>query len=123
MSETYPVVGAHFRPPAKGILEALPSGCPLRLRPEPDNPFDPNAVMVCVASASVPPTAHERLAQGLPLWGSSLEEFLAQPEWHLGYVPRTRACDLAPSLAGHDAPAMLTFGATGPPSVTRTTRG
>jgi hypothetical protein len=120
MSETYPIVGAHFRPPAKGILEGLPSGCPLTLRPEPDNMFDPNAVMVTLRSADVPTSAHERLAQGLPLWGSSLEEFLASPEWHLGYVPRTRAVELAPSLRGADASALLTFSATGQPSVTRT---
>lgn len=120
MAETYPIVGAHFRPPAKGILEGLPSGAALTLRPEPDNLFDPNAVMVIVRSGDVPATAHERLAGILPLWGSSLDDFLAQPEWHLGYVPRTRACDLAPALSGCDAPALLTFGATGQPSVTRT---
>jgi len=120
MSETYPIVGAHFRPPAKGILECLPASCPLVLRPEPDNPFDPNAVMVLVRSADVPASSHASLALALPGYGSGLDEFLAQPEWHLGYVPRTRAIELAPSLLGSDAPGLLTFGASGQPAITRT---
>ena len=41
-----PLVGSHFRPPAKALLASLPAGFHLELRPEPLNPYDPNAIEV-----------------------------------------------------------------------------
>jgi hypothetical protein len=40
------IVGAHFRPPAKVVLEVLPLNTVLYGRAEPENPYDPNAVAV-----------------------------------------------------------------------------
>ena len=40
------IVGAHFRPQAKPLLAALFGDCPLELRLEPTNAYDPNAIAV-----------------------------------------------------------------------------
>jgi hypothetical protein len=93
-----PLVGAHFRPPAKAILGVLPLGAPLQLRREPDNPHDPNAIQVMVASATIPPAAHEDLERAASGYGFDLATILGQPEWHLGYVPRTDAESIAPLM-------------------------
>jgi hypothetical protein len=45
------VAGANHRPDALGSDDAAP-GRPLTLRPEPDNPHDPNAVAVLLASGA-----------------------------------------------------------------------
>jgi hypothetical protein len=46
------MVGMHFRPPAKAVLEALPVGTTLWLRREPENPYDANAVQVLLPGFS-----------------------------------------------------------------------
>ena len=71
------VAGAVHRKPALESEEAAP-GAPLTLRPEPDNPHDPNAVSVWDAEARA----------------------------QAGYVPREQAADLAPRLAGLEAFAL-----------------
>ena len=43
---TVPLVGMHFNPPAKQVLAILPAGTPFRLEAEPDNPYDPEAIVV-----------------------------------------------------------------------------
>ena len=52
---TTPIVGAHFRPPAKQLLEVLPIGTPMLLRAEPDNPYDENAIQVLVSLSKTYP--------------------------------------------------------------------
>ena len=101
MSRTFlvPVVGMHFRPPAKGIISVLPVGQALRLVAEPDNEFDPNAIMVLVASAAIPPEAHEALGEAVAAYGFSLEDILGEAEWHLGYVARDYAAAMVRPLA------------------------
>lgn len=96
MTETirYPIVGMKYRPPAKGILDNLQGECPLLLRPEPTNPADEFAIQVLVRSEHISPSVHEELAADLPGYGSSLEEVLAQDEWHLGYIPAKFAKEL-----------------------------
>lgn len=124
-----PLVGMHFRPPAKALLACLPSGCALALRLEPDNPHDPNAVQVLVRSADIPETQDDVLAGQLPGMGYALTDVRgddAKEEWHLGYVARTHALSLAPALAKAaqesnepdvDWPAALSFAADGKPQV------
>jgi hypothetical protein len=82
-----PLVGMHFRPPAKAILAALPMGFPLQLRPEPSNPYDPNAIAVWVSGESLKPF-YDELELSVPGYGTPWEEFLATPEWHLGYMAK-----------------------------------
>lgn len=80
------LVGAHFRPPAKLVLSALPNGTPLTLRAEPDNPYDEQAIAVYVAVDEVPEGEHEQLAEQLPSCGWTLEQLLSEGELQLGYL-------------------------------------
>jgi hypothetical protein len=86
-----PLVGMHFRPPAKAILQVLPSGCPLRVVPEPENPYDANALAVHVATRDIPALAHDDLAAIASPFGFDIPSILAEPVWHLGYVKATEA--------------------------------
>lgn len=81
-----PLVGAHFRPPAKWVLEVLPAGASLRLQPEPGNPYDPNAIQVWVRPQAIPAEARAELEGILAGAGWSLEELLSLEELQLGYV-------------------------------------
>lgn len=83
---TSPLVGMKFRPPAQAILASLAAGVRLRLRPEPENPVDPGAIAVYVASASIPESQYDSLSAELPAYGRQLPEILAIAEWQLGYV-------------------------------------
>lgn len=112
----HPIVGAHYRPPAKAILSALPSGTALLLRPEPTNEADPNAIQVLVESKHI--TWSDLLDQEASRYGSSGDEILTTPEWHLGYIPRTEAAKF--TLDG-DRPGRLTFDPTGKPCIEWTT--
>ena len=49
---TGPLVGMHFRPPAKDVVNLLPAGCPLILQRQPDNQYDINAVQVLLPGFS-----------------------------------------------------------------------
>lgn len=84
-----PIVGAHFRPPAKGLLQALPQGTPLQLRPDPDNEYDPGAVAVWYITDQI--EIENKLAAEIDLFcsgfGFGLTEIVSCPEWHLGYIP------------------------------------
>lgn len=85
------IVGAHFRPPAKAILAALPLGSELELRPEPTNQFDPNAIAVWVHTAKIPHTVRDDLDLRTKGFGYSADEIFAQSEFHLGYIPKEEA--------------------------------
>jgi len=89
-SITCQLVGAHFRPPAKALLAVLPAGHPLFLRPEPDNPYDANAVQVLLATSTLPSDEAflDNLASELAGQGFSLDDINVQGEWHLGFLPR-----------------------------------
>jgi hypothetical protein len=115
------IVGAHFRPPAKGLLACLPAGSKLIVRREASNAYDANAIQVIwpttgLDAASGTALSHEGVQKAVEGFGSSAEEVFAAPEWHLGYVPRTEAATLAPRM---DAAGLgevlgeLTFAATG----------
>lgn len=93
MSEAFsaPLVGMHFRPPAKAILQALPAAHPLELRPEPSNPYDPNAVAVWFDASTLSQDAIEELSRTLPPMGCDIESLQAQRFWHIGYIAREHA--------------------------------
>jgi len=91
---TLPIVGAFYRPPAKLVLESLPIGAELFLCAEPDNAYDANAVAVWVLSETIPSSAHAKLEEGLPAFGFTLDTFLAQEQWHLGYIKKEIAAEL-----------------------------
>lgn len=95
MSLTSILVGAHFRPPAKLLLEHLPSGTPVLLEPEPDNPYDENAVKVWLAPGEIPASEYDELREALVGFGTSLDEILATDRVHLGYVAASGGKPLA----------------------------
>jgi len=109
-----PIVGAHYRPPAKAILAVLPGGTPLLLRAEPTNPYDSNAIMVLLDPRHIPEHCKEELATRCEGYGMDLDEVLAQSHIHVGYVPAVNA--LAIRLPG-DTPAALAFTMNGGPAV------
>ena len=131
-----PLVGMHFRPPAKALLQSLPSGYPLELRPEPANPYDPNAVAVWLDARFLSDDAIDELTSTLPGMGHDIEELLATRWWQLGYMAREHAAlhqqdigfaiqavtddalehDEPPQLSGF--PATLSFAGDGKPLVT-----
>ena len=114
-----PIVGAAYRPPAPAILASLPAGTVLALRPEPANPYDPNAVMVVITTACLQDSADvEELAVRLGGFGMTPEDVFDAPgehEHHLGYVAKTFAAHLAPMMGGQVWPAELMFDAAGRP--------
>ena len=108
------IVGAHFRPPAKPLLAALFGDCPLELRPEPTNAYDPNAIAVYVKSSVLKEYADcDALKDLLPNFGHTLDTLLAEKEWHLGYIRKEVAVTLAPRMMGFSCPAEIAFLADG----------
>ena len=91
---TLPIVGAHYRPPAKTIIDCLPVGAKLFMEAEPTNPYDGNAVAVYIRSENIPQSAYETLEEHLANVGISLNELLSQEFWHLGYIPKNLAAQL-----------------------------
>jgi hypothetical protein len=115
-THTLPLVGAHFRPPAKAILQVLPAGIELILRAEPTNPYDANAVQVLCASSVIPQEAHEELGVFALGYGYDLAQILAQDEWHVGYVKATEASWLQPHIK-QDTKCKFGFLMNGNPAV------
>ena len=78
------LVGAHFRPPASLLLAELPSGFPLELRPEPENPYDPMAVAIWITidPRYLPPD------DALISVGWTQLDLLSKTEIQLGYLAR-----------------------------------
>lgn len=119
---TAPLVGMHYRPPAKAIVEHLPAGAELLLEPEPTNEFDPNAVKVLADPALVPASVHPRFAAALEGYGYTLSETLAAGFTHVGYIARTSAESLCKPITeditnGEPPRATLGFSPEGKPEV------
>lgn len=89
MTITTLLVGMHFHPPAKLVLEHLPVGCPFQLRAEPDNPYDEKAIGVWLRPSDIPDSQHEALRAELPLSGYDLDELLVEDELFIGHVAAT----------------------------------
>lgn len=113
------IVGCHFRPPAKDLLQVMATGTPLMLVREPENPYDPNAIKVMVATTDIDEAWADDLRPMLASRGLDWSDLQAEPEWHLGYIPRTEAEVLAVSFDAHGEPvhATLAFDMTGKPAV------
>lgn len=84
-SESLPIVGARYRPPADAILRILPYGHPLSLIAEPTNPADPNAIRVDAEVLELPHEAFD-LAGAVNAAGAA---YIA-----LGYLPAAVAAHL-----------------------------
>jgi hypothetical protein len=97
-----PLVGAHFHPPAKGILAGLPAGVPLSLVPEPDNPYDENAVLVHLHARDIPEASRDRVNDEIGGMGSSVEDLLAQGVVVLGHCAASGGKPLAKLQTGCD---------------------
>ena len=89
----FPIVGAHFRPPAKFLLSSLAAGARLGLEPEPENPYDAGAVKVLIDLEEYLehfPELRPELEKSLGDTGFLLEDLLGKII-HLGYLPKTGA--------------------------------
>lgn len=90
-----PVVGAHFRPPAKVLIAIMPTGHALQLRPEPTNPYDENAIAVWAKADAIPT---DLIVDNMPAFEGAgdapdLENLGGMEGWQatyrqLGYVAR-----------------------------------
>lgn len=103
------LVGSHFHPPAKALLEhAIPAGTEVSLVPEPDNPYDPLAVMVLVAKESLrPPEWFDEILAGFGWSEDDLPEMIK-----LGHIaasdgkPLAKAQAMVEGLGGNRALAL-----------------
>jgi hypothetical protein len=122
------IVGSHFVPPAKVLLANLPAGTPVRLVPDPENPYDAGAIRVTLKGQDIPEESWSELEVALPGTGNSLDEVRAQSSVMLGHIaatggkPLIKANQAMPGLVGntrfaeHDlasAPGTLAFGPNG----------
>lgn len=135
------LVGVHFHPPAKLLLEFLPGDCQLILEPEPENPYDPSAIKVLLPTQEIPTDSFDALQAILPGAGCTLEQLMSEETVVLGHVgaskgkpllkARTSWPELASSLTGNQEflegmkspghSAKLGFAPTGDPLVLLTT--
>lgn len=123
-----PIVGSHFRPPAKLLLSILPAGTPLHLDPEPDNPYDPDAIRVVVRPSEVyiPMESLDAIEDEILSCGHTIAGIVASNSIHLGYVPSSqnpKSCRGYPGnseVLGHLTPdhyCQLTFAPDGTPLI------
>lgn len=83
-----PIVGAHFRPPAKLVLSVLAVGTELVLDPEPGNQYDEHALGVWLPRASLLGLSEQavaRLEAELVGFGWDLGGLLTLDRLQLGY--------------------------------------
>ncbi len=81
------LVGSYFTRPAPILLQCLPGGTRVELRPEPENPYDQFAVLVVLTDLSqLNKEELEKREEELAGSGWSSFEVLAQSELRLGHV-------------------------------------
>ena len=80
------LVGMHFNPPAKIVLQALPSGAKVELRPEPTNPYDENAVEVWVFPDEFEEAVLKFNATELMGSGFDVDEIMRGDALRLGHI-------------------------------------
>jgi len=92
-----PLVGAFHRPPAKTVLENLPARAPLRLVPEPENPYDAGAIRVLVNFQHLRDIGMDmsELCEALDAAGADEREIIDGPPLQLGYCAATGGKPLA----------------------------
>jgi hypothetical protein len=119
-TNTFPIVGMKFRPPALALVDALAIDTPLLLIAEPDNNYDPNAIMVWLDAKDLSDEAKAKLEEELPRFGTDLASVIAMGQHHIGYIPREMAAQLKECGAvTNDEPVEVTFStsSTGAPRV------
>ena len=119
------IVGTRFRPPSAALLDVMPLGFSLMLRREPGNVHDVNAVMVLVPDSDAWrefATTHAGvLRDKLAPFGKDAGDITLP--WHLGYVPREDAVEVARIADSQhivEWPGTLSFSATGQPRISFT---
>jgi hypothetical protein len=104
---TLPIVGAHFRPPAKQLLSVLGMGHALWFTREPENPHDGNAIAVYLDLSTLTEPQRDALEPMLTTagfdWQSLVDDDNTQTRGetrsrHLGYIPAVEALWLAPKI-------------------------
>ena len=121
------LVGAFFRPPAKFLLEVLPAGSELLLVPEPENPYDENAIAVYGNAASASDAKLQSIASQLEGCGHGLPDAAEEHNaWkdeqrHLGYVAKDQTASIRRAAESYNSTApwhaKLSFSAEGKPQV------
>ena len=106
------IVGAYHRPPALLILQHLPTGQLLSIEPEPDNPYDANALKVLLAPYDLP--QDKDFSDQLSSYGHDLDSLQTSGPIHLGYIERGRTQDLK-----NAALVLLSFDGKGQPLATQ----
>lgn len=97
------LVGAHFRPPAKFVLQGLPTGQVLRLEPDFGNEYDPNAVKVMLYWCDVAADLDPGIDAALAGTGREVEELRTEwredlePALFLGFLAKSGGKPLAAS--------------------------
>lgn len=106
------LVGVHFHPPAKTLLACLPAGLPLWLRAEPENPYDPDAILVLLEPETLGrlvgerPEIARRLEDALPAQGATLEQVISSGPLQLGHVAASGGKPLAKAQAEAGMPSL-----------------
>lgn len=86
------LVGTHFYVPGKNILPLLPSGTRVIFQPEPENPYDENAIKVLLQCGPLLGTSDEtdaELRNALLGTGWDLHDLLERSPIQLGHVGKT----------------------------------
>lgn len=80
-----PIVGMHFHPPAKQVINMLPADTPLDLVFDPENQYDSWAIKVFADPKAIPKHYLPDLEIHLPGYGLNLDDLLQGPIW-LGHI-------------------------------------
>ena len=83
------LVGSHFNPPAKALLNAIPEGSEVTLTRDEENQWDPLAIKVWIGGQEIVEGALDE--EQLAGFGYSKEEILngQESQWCLGHVAKT----------------------------------
>ena len=118
-----PLVGAHFRPPAKSLLAILGVKTPLQIIRERENSSDADAVGVWLETSQLErlsPQAKAQLESDLSGYGFDLSGLLETPTLQLGYIgAKSGHAKMIASFLdkGQLVEGTLTFSLDGSPSV------
>lgn len=82
----FPIVGSHFVPPAKALLEHAPAQARVTVRPERDNPHDGNAVTVHITFGEIPHSQWDELRIKMAGYGFDLDDCDESTEFALGHI-------------------------------------
>lgn len=105
------LVGMRFRPPSAKILASLPTGFALHLHPDEYGTHsgtphqDPQAVAVYV---ELHRDELESIEEDIVASGWSIEDVLAEGQWHIGFLARQENRELQGKIAAYGAAYGLT---------------